>query len=397
MQHALFKLDNVIQNYAWGSHTSIHDLFGIDNPANEPQAEIWMGAHPNGCSKLADTKQLLSEVINQNKTQSLGDYTAARFGELPFLFKVLAAETPLSIQVHPSKHKAEIGFARENEQGIPLNAANRNYKDPNHKPELVYALTFYKAMNGFRPIEQILSLFEQANISTLETEINALKTTPNSEGLKVFFSAIMSLESERKQQALNELYASLERPAKTAMAREAYGYIQDFRQHYADDIGLFSPLMLNTIELAPGEAMFLHAETPHAYVQGTGLEIMANSDNVLRAGLTPKYIDVPELIDNTIFNAIDPEQIKLAPVHKQGKLSYPIPVDDFGFEVMAVEGTATTQFVRSAEILFCIEGEISVSSQDDHITLKAGESVFVCSNSVKYVCQGHGTLARAFN
>ena len=290
-----------------------------------------------------------------------------------------------------------MGFARENEQGIPLNAANRNYKDPNHKPELVYALTFYKAMNGFRPIEQILSLFEQANITALETEINALKTTPNSEGLKVFFSAIMSLEGERKQQALNELYASLERPAKTAMAREAYGYIQDFRQHYADDIGLFSPLMLNTIELAPGEAMFLHAETPHAYVQGTGLEIMANSDNVLRAGLTPKYIDVPELIDNTIFNAIDPEQIKLAPVHKQGKLSYPIPVDDFGFEVMAVEGTATTQFVRSAEILFCIEGEISVSSQDDHITLKAGESVFVCSNSVKYVCQGHGTLARAFN
>ncbi len=144
----------------------------------------------------------------------------------------------------------------------------------------------------------------------------------------------MSLEGERKQQALNELYAILERPAKTAMAREAYGYIQDFRQHYADDIGLFSPLMLNTIELAPGEAMFLHAETPHAYVQGTGLEIMANSDNVLRAGLTPKYIDVPELIDNTIFNAIDPEQIKLAPVHKQGKLSYPIPVDDFGFEVM---------------------------------------------------------------
>ncbi|WMP07284.1 mannose-6-phosphate isomerase, class I [Vibrio parahaemolyticus] len=397
MNNLFFKLDNTIQNYSWGSHTSIHDLFGIDNPTNEPQAEIWMGTHPNGCSKLADTKQLLSDVINQNKTQSLGNYTTARFGELPFLFKVLAAESPLSIQVHPSKHKAEIGFARENEQGIPLDAANRNYKDPNHKPELVYALTFYKAMNGFRPIEKILSLFEQTNITALGSEINKLKATPNSDGLRVFFSAIMSLEGDRKQQALNELYASLERPAKTAMAREAYGYIKDFRQHYADDIGLFSPLMLNTIELAPGEAMFLHAETPHAYVQGTGLEIMANSDNVLRAGLTPKYIDVTELIDNTIFNPIDPKQIKLAPVHKEDKLSYPIPVDDFGFEVITVKESATIQFVRSAEILFCIEGEITVSNQDVHITLKAGESVFVSNMSLSYSCQGRGTLARAFN
>ncbi|EJE4163915.1 mannose-6-phosphate isomerase, class I, partial [Vibrio parahaemolyticus] len=181
------------------------------------------------------------------------------------------------------------------------------------------------------------------------------------------------------------------------MAREAYGYIKDFRQYYADDIGLFSPLMLNTIELEPGEAMFLHAETPHAYVQGTGLEIMANSDNVLRAGLTTKYIDVPELIENTTFIPIDPAHIKLDPIHKNGKLSYPIPVDDFGFEVVPVANQNIIQFVRSPEILFCIEGKVTISNQQDQINLKAGESVFVSSHSVKYLCEGNGTLARAFN
>ncbi|HAS8431645.1 TPA: mannose-6-phosphate isomerase, class I [Vibrio vulnificus] len=397
MKNLFFKLENTIQNYSWGSRDAIKELFGIENPDNSPQAEIWMGAHPNGCSRKAETHELLSDVINQNKVQSLGNYTKERFGELPFLFKVLAAEMPLSIQVHPSKSKAEMGFARENEQGIPLNAANRNYKDPNHKPELVYALTFYKAMNGFRPIEQILTLFEHANITTLRAEISALRASPNSDGLKGFFSAIMSLEGERKQQALEELYTSLERPAKTAMAREAYGYIKDFRQYYADDIGLFSPLMLNTIELEPGEAMFLHAETPHAYVQGTGLEIMANSDNVLRAGLTTKYIDVPELIENTTFIPIDPAHIKLDPIHKNGKLSYPIPVDDFGFEVVPVANQNIIQFVRSPEILFCIEGQVTISNQQEQINLKAGESVFVSSHSVKYLCEGNGTLARAFN
>ncbi|EJE4164495.1 mannose-6-phosphate isomerase, class I, partial [Vibrio parahaemolyticus] len=209
MKNLFFKLENTIQNYSWGSRDAIKELFGIENPDNSPQAEIWMGAHPNGCSRKAETHELLSDVINQNKVQSLGNYTKERFGELPFLFKVLAAEMPLSIQVHPSKSKAEMGFARENEQGIPLNAANRNYKDPNHKPELVYALTFYKAMNGFRPIEQILTLFEHANITTLRAEISALRASPNSDGLKGFFSAIMSLEGERKQQALEELYTSL--------------------------------------------------------------------------------------------------------------------------------------------------------------------------------------------
>jgi len=394
---SLFKLNNVIQNYAWGSKESISQLFGIDNSEHQPQAEIWMGAHPSGCSKIAETGMLLSDVLAQDSKGMFGDYTAARFGELPYLFKVLAAETPLSIQVHPSKSKAELGFARENEQGIALDAPNRNYKDPNHKPELVYALTFYKAMNGFRPIEQIIALFREANIAELSAEVEALSANPNSEGLKVFFCAIMSLEGVRKQSALEQLYAAHSRPAKTAMCREALQYSQDFNEHYPDDIGLFSPLMLNTIELAPGEAMFLHAETPHAYVKGTGLEIMANSDNVLRAGLTPKYIDVPELIDNTKFTPIEPTSIKMMPVLKEGKLSYPIPVDDFGFDILSASDDMKSIYLRSAEILFCVEGEAYIQSNGEQVKLTPGESVFVSNNSSVYQYQGNGILARAYN
>ncbi|EEX94820.1 phosphomannose isomerase [Vibrio orientalis CIP 102891 = ATCC 33934] len=394
---SLFKLNNVIQNYAWGSKESISKLFGIDNSEHQPQAEIWMGAHPNGCSRVASTGELLSDVIAQDSKNMFGDYTARRFGELPYLFKVLAAETPLSIQVHPSKHKAEAGFARENEQGIALDSACRNYKDPNHKPELVYALTFYKAMNGFRPISQIVSLFQQAGIESLSVEVSALESKPNSNGLREFFTAVMSLDEQSKANVLADLEQALKLGPKTALLREVFEYVAEFKKHYPNDIGLLSPFILNTIELAPGEAMFLHAETPHAYVQGTGLEIMANSDNVLRAGLTPKHIDVDELIDNTRFQSTNPDNIKLLPIEKEGKLSYPIPVDDFGFDIVTVSDVTRQQYLRSAEILFCVEGEVVIEVEQQKLLLRPGDSVFISNDSGVYQCQGNGILARAYN
>ncbi|HDY7966046.1 TPA: mannose-6-phosphate isomerase, class I [Vibrio vulnificus] len=394
---SLLKLDNVIQNYAWGSKESISKLFGIENANAQPQAEIWMGAHPNGCSRVAATGELLSDLIAKDRKNMFGDYTVMRFGELPYLFKVLAADSPLSIQVHPSKRKAEVGFARENELGIALNAPHRNYKDANHKPELVYALTFYRAMNGFRPIEQTLSLFRHLAISSLEKELNALETQPNPNGLRTFFSAIMSLCEERQHQALLELDLALARGPKTALEREVLSYVADFKVHYPNDIGLLSPLFLNTVELEPGEAMFLQAETPHAYVQGTALEIMANSDNVLRAGLTPKHIDVAELMENTSFHITHPEQIKLAPIHKENKLSYPIPVDDFGFDILYSNQDTQQQFVRGAEIVFCVEGCVAVTVAETCIALRPGESVFITNDSKVYQYQGDGMLARAYN
>ena len=397
MNKAIYKLDNVIQNYIWGSQTAINELFGIGNPNNQPQAEIWMGAHPNGCSKIAGSGLLLSELISQDPVGVLGDYTVERFGDLPFLFKVLSADKPLSVQVHPNRRKAIEGYQKENAQGIEFTAGNRNYKDANHKPELVYALTFYKAMNGFRPIGEIVTLFNQAGIDTLRVEIDALADMPSEKGLEAFFSVVMNLSGERKFSALSELHHAINGKAKTRLAREAFMLIAEFHKEYADDIGLLSPLMLNVVELEPGEAMFLHAETPHAYIKGTGLEIMANSDNVLRAGLTPKHMDVAELIDNTQFVSIDPDHIKLIPYQAENKIGYPIPVDDFGFEILKSACIQQPQYVRGAEILFCSEGEVTVQVGADSVSLKAGESVFICSNAKMYHYQGVGTLARAFN
>ncbi|EOB4969487.1 mannose-6-phosphate isomerase, class I [Vibrio fluvialis] len=394
---ALFKLDNVIQNYAWGSKSALTEMFGIANPQQQPQAEIWMGAHPNGCAKVHGTGESLADLLAKNGKRYLGEYTAARFAELPFLLKVLSAEAPLSIQVHPNKRNAEIGFERENQQGIALNSPQRNYKDANHKPELVYALTFYRAMNGFRPIPDIIELFGQISIQALEQDLARLESQPTNAGLKVFFTTLMTMNDERKTEVLQQLKQSMLRPAKTSQLREALQYIEEFEQLFPHDIGLLAPLFLNTVELAPGEAMFLHAETPHAYVRGTALEIMANSDNVLRAGLTPKHIDVAELIRNTSFDPMNPQEIKLASVHKDGKQSYPVPVDDFAFDILTVTDEIREQYIRSAEILFCIDGQVNVTCEERTIVLSAGESAFISNDALRFSYAGQGTLARAYN
>lgn len=393
----MFKLKNQIQNYAWGSATSISELFGIENLNNEPQAEIWMGAHSGGSSRHEESGDLLSDVIKQNERANLGSYTVSRFGELPYLFKVLAAHTPLSIQVHPNKRKSELGFARENEQGIALNDSIRNYKDPNHKPELVYALTPYKAMNGFRPIEHIIRLFNEIALGELTQEVALLEQGSNSEALGQFFSSIMMLGGARKDKVLAQLEKAYSKPVFSNMACEAIEYSKVFKKYYDGDIGLLAPFILNTVDLEPGEAMFLFAETPHAYVRGTALEIMASSDNVLRAGLTPKHIDIPELIDNVVFTPINPKNLKMSPVIKGSKEHYPIPVDDFGFDILNATSAKQEQYVRSAEILFCVDHNIVVESQGKVVELAPGESVFVPCSAHRYTYQGQGRLARAYN
>ncbi len=249
---ALFKLDNVIQNYAWGSKSALTEMFGIANPQQQPQAEIWMGAHPMVVPRCTVRGVVGGSSGEEWQTLS-GEYTAARFAELPFLLKVLSAEAPLSIQVHPNKRNAEIGFERENQQGIALNSPQRNYKDANHKPELVYALTFYRAMNGFRPIPDIIELFGQISIQALEQDLALLESQPTNAGLKVFFTTLMTMNDEQKTEVLQQLKQSMLRPAKTSQLREALQYIEEFEQLFPHDIGLLAPLFLNTVELAPGK------------------------------------------------------------------------------------------------------------------------------------------------
>ncbi|MGL4203309.1 MAG: mannose-6-phosphate isomerase [Enterobacter roggenkampii] len=387
------KLINSVQNYAWGSKTALTDLYGIANPNNLPMAELWMGAHPKSSSKIEDASgqaRSLRDVIDADKAALLGDKVAQRFGELPFLFKVLCADQPLSIQVHPNKQASEIGFAKENAAGIPLDAAERNYKDPNHKPELVFALTPFLAMNAFREFSEIISLLQP--VAGANNAIAHFLENPNAEALSQLFASLLNMQGEEKSHALAVLKAAL-----NSQQGEPWETIRLIAQFYPDDSGLFSPLLLNVVKLNPGEAMFLFAETPHAYLQGVALEVMANSDNVLRAGLTPKYIDIPELVANVKFVAKPAAELLTQPVKNGAELDFPIPVEDFAFSLHDLSQTETTIAQESAAILFCVEGEATLYKGEQHLVLKPGESAFVAANESPVSVSGTGRLARVFN
>ncbi|EGR1464638.1 mannose-6-phosphate isomerase, class I [Vibrio cholerae] len=387
-------MTNPIQNYAWGSKTAFQQLFELENPTDEPQAELWMGAHPNGCSGIAINGKIvqLSDFIAQNPNLILGEYTARQFGELPYLFKILAAENALSIQVHPNKQQAERGFAQEEKLGIAPTAAYRNYKDPNHKPELVYALTEYQAMNGFRANQEILNYFIELSIDEIQPLVDAFQSNSTEQGLRDFFSGLLSLQGEIKNRALEVLITQAKQ-----IDLPLFQLIVELEKHYPNDIGLLAPLMLNVITLQPGEAMFLDAETPHAYLHGTGLEIMANSDNVLRAGLTPKYMDIDELVACTQFKHKPLEQLRLKSEVIEGCEQYPIPVADFKFAIIP-PATQQTIGVQSAEIVLPLDSSMILRhTNGEKCLVRKGQSVFIPAYAEQYTIECDGRVARAFS
>lgn len=387
------KMHNNVQNYAWGSVDALTDLYGIANPQGKPMAELWMGAHPKSSSLVEDNEGnlvSLRELIALDLAANLGEKVAKRFGELPFLFKVLCADQPLSIQVHPSKSSAVIGFEKENQAGIPIDAAERNYKDANHKPELVFALTPFAAMNGFRELGEIQSLLQP--VAGAHPDIAHFLTNPSFDSLKMLFASLLGLEGEEKSLALDILNNALH-----TQHGEPWTTISSIAQHYPDDSGLFSPLLLNVIELSPGEAMFLYAETPHAYLKGVALEVMANSDNVLRAGLTPKYIDIPELFANLKFEAKPASSLLTAPVKNGNTLSFAIPVEDFAFSLHNLSSAPQALTQNSAAIIFCVEGQTVLQNAQQQVVLHPGESCYIPASDSPIEASGNGRIARVFN
>lgn len=387
------KMHNGVQNYAWGSKDALTKLYGITDPQDRPMAELWMGAHPKSSSQVENASGQtvsLRDQISADLNGQLGTKVAKRFGELPFLFKVLCADQPLSIQVHPSKGAAEIGFAKENAAGIPLDAAERNYKDPNHKPELVYALTPFQAMNGFRELRDIVSLLQP--VAGAHQLIVSFLSFPDVDHLRSLFAGLLSLEGEEKSRALDVLKSVLD-----DQHGDPWDTIRSISEFYPDDSGLFSPLLLNVITLQPGEGMFLYAETPHAYLKGVSLEVMANSDNVLRAGLTPKYIDIPELLANLKFNAKPAAELLTTPVVKGAELNFPIPVEDFAFSIHSLGAEPQTLEQDSAAIVFCIEGQSVLAKNDETLVLSPGESCFLSAGESPVTVSGNGRIARVFN
>ena len=391
-------LKNTIQEYDWGSRTAIAELLGEPSPSPKPQAELWMGTHPKAPSLVKGEGgwSSLITLIEENPTDILGESAAEKFdNQLPYLFKVLAASRPLSIQAHPTPEQAKAGFQRENEAGIPLDAADRNYRDDMHKPEIICALTPFWALNGFRRIDEIVSNMNRCCPNGMKSEINRLKSQQDPRGLKKFFESMMTMTAERKKPIIKEAVSSARNGSKED---DLLKWILSLHQEYPSDIGVLSPLYLNLVCLSPGEAMFLPAGQLHAYLEGLGMELMANSDNVLRGGLTPKHVDVPELLKTLRFEG---KTVKILLPEEQagGEKTYTSQAQEFVLSVLSVkEGFSfTSRGQRSADILICTDGKATIINlgSDESLSVKKGESVIIPAAVKRYAVEGSATVYKA--
>jgi len=391
-------LKNTIQEYAWGSYTAIPELLGRDSPADTPQAELWMGAHPKAPSmaKCNGAWRSLKELIEENPRVILGEKVAEKFkNRLPYLFKVLAAEKPLSIQAHPSRTQAREGFERENRLGIPFDAFNRNYKDDNHKPECICALSPFWALNGFRKISDMISLLERICPPGLKEGLDLLHRKPDSMGLKHFFQGMMTLDPQHREQIID---AAVKNAARVKGEDKAYQWMMDLYEEYPSDIGVFSPVILNLIRLEPGQAMFLPAGTLHAYLGGVGIELMANSDNVLRGGLTPKHVDVKELLNVLNFEECEINILNMERLHPC-EHRYVCPAEEFALSVITVK-TGMDYYStdhRWVEILLCTDGHAVMNDLTSSacVVIKKGMSVLISAAVKQYRIKGDAVLYKA--
>jgi mannose-6-phosphate isomerase len=392
-------LKNPIQEYAWGSRTAIPDLLGLPLPAERPAAELWMGSHPSASSQVfMDGKwQPLDRVIERDAVSILGKRVADRFSnKLPFLFKVLAADQPLSIQVHPNLEQARAGFERENRLGIPLDADGRNYKDPNHKPELLCAVTRFEALEGFRPSEEILTLLGRVSDGVLSNELSLLRKAPESLGLKEFFTQLIYMDSSRKRDVVER---AAERAIPYADMDRSFWWVVELNRAYPGDIGVLSPLIFNLVVLEPGEAIFVPAGVLHSYLKGVGVELMANSDNVLRGGLTPKHVDAPELVKIVDFRPASVSKILAQPKSQPAERTYMAPPEEFQLSSISVRRDVSflNEGARSVDILLCMEGDARITELKggEHENMEKGVSVIVPAAAGRYQIAGKATLYRA--
>jgi mannose-6-phosphate isomerase len=395
---AIYPLENPVMAYAWGSHTALADLFGQPQPSETPQAELWMGAHPKAPSIIAGHLPpiTLLDLIAGDPQKMLGDQVCAAFdNQLPYLFKVLAAREPLSIQAHPSLVQARAGFARENRAGIPLDAPQRNYRDDNHKPELICALTPFWAMCGFRPPEQIARLLEKACGGTLAHFIDPLLSPTAQLPLRVFLEGLLTLPPGDRDEALEEAISYC---LATREDASHWRWIPRLAKAYPGDIGALAPLFLNLVCLQPGEALFLPAGELHAYLEGTAIEIMANSDNVLRGGLTPKHVDLPELLEVLTFECHGLEVLTARP-KMRGVAAYDAHCPEFQmYRVLPGQGQSPIELkVCGPEILLCTAGQMQLTAGDNEeaLVMRNGRSVFIPAATDVYRLDGEGCLYRA--
>ncbi len=383
---------NSVQKYSWGSVDYIPNMLGLKQ-SEEHWAELWMGDHPGAPSSvILDSREItLSQLLMKYPDEILGE-DIDRFGNhLPFLFKVLSAESPLSIQAHPDKVQAEAGFLDENSRSVPLDAFNRNYKDNNHKPEIICALTPFTAMCGFRDPDTIESNFLKLQSSVFTDLLSSGFAEGVENRIMSFFESLMSLKSSD----LNKLIDKALVWSGSDDSKEAE-LVRKFAALYDNDPGILAPLFLNVYVLNPGEALYQGPGELHAYVEGTGIELMSNSDNVLRGGLTPKHVDVNELLKVLNFKSADKNILK--PVEKgPGKFEYITPSDEFSLGFLEVDEKISVEMSNrnSIEILICISGNADLTSKEGTITISKGESLLVPACVDSYTLNGIGSIFTA--
>lgn len=389
----IFKIKGCVQHYAWGGNTFIPELLGL--PVNEqPSAEYWLGAHPSASAKLELSGLPLNELIQKDPSGTLSEEVYSRFGELPYLLKVLDVKQMLSIQVHPTKSEAELGFEREEAAGIPINAPNRNYKDRNHKPEVMVALSDFWLLHGFKE----KSLLEKT-LSDVQ-EFNILLPLFKREGYKALYQFVMEMSKDEVNVFLMQVVKREIRYKNEGLLTKAdpgwwvAKLFEGVEQITDIDKGVFSIYFFNIVNAKPGEAVFQGAGLPHAYLEGQNIELMANSDNVLRGGLTPKYIDVPELMKHTLFEGIVPNIMKGNEIHI-GEKNYPCPVPDFAISKIELNGNMTySNSTQGMEIILVTEGGAVLNNS---MVLKKGEAICLLPQaSYSIVSSGHCTLFKAF-
>jgi mannose-6-phosphate isomerase len=397
----VYRLTSAIQNYAWGSPTAIPTLLGTES-TGAPIAEAWFGAHPSAPSHCVrddgSPGSPMPAVIAADPARVLGEDVEARFGAaLPYLLKVIAAETPLSLQVHPHIERARAGFAQEQAAGVPLDAPHRNYRDRNHKPELVYALTRFEALCGFRAPRRAAELLDGLDAPLAKDLRTMLAAQPSATGIEAAFTRLLRPGTRPSAEEVQEVAAACaDRLANGSPSPRADRTVVTLQAAYPGDPGVVTSLLLNPVTLQAGDALFVPAGGVHAYLRGLGVEIMASSDNVLRAGLTPKHVDVDELLRNVDYVAAPPIRIAPEKFHGATRVYY-APVDDFELSVTRVtDGQAHPLPGRGPRILLCLEGSMVATSQHDgELRLTRGQAAFVPASDGTLAVRGGGTLVQA--
>lgn len=360
-------------------------------PADHPEAELWMGAHPADSAWLREEggRVSLVDTIAHDPAATLGSRVRAEHGDqLPFLLKVLAAEEPLSLQAHPSREQARDGFARENRAGIPLDAPHRNYKDENHKPELLVALTPFRALAGFRDPAKTVDVLKHLSGPIMKHYCDMLAEQPDSGGLRALFTTWITLPHRPLRALLDDLTDGCVR----YLREDAHGpfrpvakMLLELAEYYPGDAGVLTASLLNYAELEPGEGLYLAAGSLHAYMHGMGVEVMANSDNVLRGGMTPKHVDVAELLRVLDFSPTDalPVGVYNASPGGTAEFIYDTPAPEFQLSRIELDATGLHHSVSigvidaGPQILVCTHGGVTARCEGEEIEVPQGAALWV--------------------